>query len=144
LLKVRLSHCSRAMFEALKKTGLPTSLKRKAGALATPTPTKKSKSKSNSSAIGRDKGMKALDSPQSSSDPGAEGINFEANVVSSSYRPKPDEVLKSFDNLADKASLASQAEDFFKNKSMVCIKNGHDWDALSRYRNAVCRSIRKG
>ncbi|KIW07454.1 uncharacterized protein PV09_01426 [Verruconis gallopava] len=110
------------MLEALKKT-VPSALKRKADGLnSTPSSSKKSKS---------------LHSPRPSSEPVSDIPSFEANVVPYNYKPKPDEVLKSFDDIAAGQSLVYQAEGFFKAASRVCIKNGHDWDALTRYKKAV-------
>jgi hypothetical protein len=115
------------MFESVKNRR-PSSLKRKAEALTAPSSDKKSK-----------KSEKFLDSSQSSSEPMSDDVSFQAYVVPSDYRANSEEVLKGFDEIAHGQSLVSQAEEFYKNESKVCVKNGPNWDSLSRYRTAVCK-----
>ena len=104
-------------------------LKRKATTTATPQTNKKPKKVSESPRLDSESVADTADIP-----------NFNANVVPANHKPKPGQVLKSFDEVADKQSLVSQAEGFYKKASRICIENGNDWDALARYKTAVCKS----
>jgi hypothetical protein len=93
----------------------------------TPPPKKKSKTTPDSS---------RLDSESVTGAP-----SFNARIVSNTYRPKPTEVLKTFDEVADGQSLVSQAQGFYRSGSRICIENGQEWDAMHRYKTAVCKSV---
>lgn len=112
------------------KNALTNTLKRRTDAHMTPPLKKKSKTTSDSS---------RLDSESISGAP-----TFNAKIVSSSYRPKPTEVLKTFDAIADGQSLVSQAQVFYRSASRICIENGNEWDAMHRYKTAVCESVDMG
>lgn len=118
------------MSPALKQTkALSSTLRRKAHASTTPQSNKKRK--------------KTSQSPRIDSESVADVPSFNANVVPSSHKPKPGEVLKTFDEVAEDQSLVSQAEGFYKQASKICVDNGHDWDALNRYKTAVCKLPRR-
>jgi hypothetical protein len=117
---------------ALKQTkDTFNSLKRKATGSSTPESVKKIARK-------KPKSSSRVDSESVAESSIIDVPSFSANVVPRSYKPKTGEIIKTFDEVADKQSLVSQAHGLYKDGSRICIRSGKEWDAMARYKTAVC------